>query len=286
MVQQKEIINVGVYGGKSIFGGRETKLEASVISCDKHNECSYFANNQCLRVRSFGGSGCKFGETETVMGFTSKARKYHEFRSKWNNHEKNGLLSHPSNKLAVIEDFVVFPYSHIALIQKENGEIKLDDPWKKSNGKVFIERELFTLPLIHAICSFKPQAMMGGEITAYQKEVIPLFLTHMEEVMPELYEEFTQAYPEFSEKIDHVGRKAYLKTLNPSPIFDKHKNYPNLDSEWYWDGEFLTYKGGHISKISVIKDYEIENIAIRPTDKSVVTIADNNQVNKGTVFVD
>lgn len=286
MEQQKEIINVGLYGGKSIFGGRETKLEASVISCDKHHECFYFANNQCLRVRSLGRGSCKFGETETVVGFTSKAKKYHAFRSKWKNHEKYGLLEHPSTKLAVIEDFVVFPYPHIAVIQMENGDIKLDDPWKKSNSKRFIERELFTPSFIYELCTFQPQAMMGGEISSYRKEVIPLFLTHLEEVMPELYEEFTTAYPEFLGKIDHVGRKAYLKTINPSPILDRNKNYPNLDSDWYWDGEFLNYTGGYISSVKVTKDYEIENIVLRPTDKSVITIADNNQVNKGTVFVD
>lgn len=286
MTQQKEIINVGIYGGKSIFGGRETKLEASVISCDKHHKCSYFANNQCLRVRSFGRGSCKFGETETVVGFTSKAKKYHTFRSKWKNHEKYDLLEHPATKLAVIEDFVVFPYSHIALIQKENGEIKLDDPWKKSNGNTFIKRDRFTLSFIHELCTFKPQAMMGGEINSYQQEVVPLFLTHMEEVMPEVYKAFTTAYPEFSGKIDHVGRKAYLKTLNPSPIPKVNTRYPDLDSEWHWDGEFLVYKGGYVSKVSIIQDYEIESFILRPTDETTVTVTDNNQVNKNTVFVD
>lgn len=285
-MEKMEVINVGLYGGKGLFGGRETKLEASVISCNMHESCSLFKNNQCVRVRSLGNQSCAYGKEETVVGYTSKAKKYHDFRNKWKNHEAYGMLKHPPAKLGAMGDFVFFPYPHVGISETEKKELKLVDPWKINRGKQFIELERFDVDFIHRLCSFKPQAMMGGEISKYQKEVVPSFMTHLAEVMPDLYEAFTTAHPEFSGKIDHVGRKAYLKTLNPSPILDANKNYPNLDSAWYWDGELLTYTGGHISRISVIKDYEIENIVIRPTDKSVVTVADNNQVNQKTVFVD
>ena len=71
----KEVINVGLYGGKSIFGGKETPLEASIISCDKHEKCSFYENGTCLKVRSFGSNGCKFGNVNTVRGYTSRAKK-------------------------------------------------------------------------------------------------------------------------------------------------------------------------------------------------------------------
>lgn len=56
------IIDVKLYGGKSIFGGREKPLEAVVLSCDKSDKCSYHKNGTCRGVRSFYG-GCKFART-------------------------------------------------------------------------------------------------------------------------------------------------------------------------------------------------------------------------------
>lgn len=78
--------------------------------------------------------------------------------------------------------------------------------------------------------------------------------------------------------MDYVGRKALLKTIEPSVIHDKSDRYPNLNSQWYWNGEFLTYKSGYVSSVSVIKDYEIDEIKLKPSDKTVVEISSNEQV--------
>ena len=34
-------INVDLYGGKGLFGGRETPLEAEEIFCDRFEQCTY-----------------------------------------------------------------------------------------------------------------------------------------------------------------------------------------------------------------------------------------------------
>lgn len=281
----KEIINVNLYGGKSIFGGKETPLEASIISCDKHAECSYFKKGQCMLVRSALSPTCKFGSVNTVRGFTSRAKKYGEFKREWQGHEKYNKLSYPPTKLGIIGDKVVFPYPFINIEKTENGNYKMDVPYF-SNRNSYIDLEDFTVDLIYQICTFRPQAMMGGEIKSYQKEKVPLFLSHLEEVIPELYVEFITKYEGFSQKINYVGRKALLKTINPSDVHYIASTSSNLNSNWYWDGEFLTYKDGYVSSFPVVNDYGIEEIKLRPNDKTVIKITNNEQVKKDTVFID
>lgn len=280
-----EVINVGLYGGKSIFGGKESPLEASVIYCDKHSECSYFKNGQCLKVRSVLSASCKFGSVNTVRGYTSRAKKYGEFKRKWQEHEQYNKLSYPPTKLGLIGDKVVFPYPFVRIEKTESGAFKLDVPYF-SSGASYIDLKDFTVELIHRICTFRPEAFMGGEIKSYQKEKVPLFLSHLKDVLPELYQEFTSKYKRFAKNIDYVGRKALLKTIKPSEINYYSSNYHNLSNKWYWDGEFLNYKSGYVSSVTVINDYEIETFRLRPTDKTVVKIASNDQVTKETVFVD
>ncbi len=280
-----DVINVGLYGGKGIFGGREKPLEASVISCDKYKQCSFYQNNQCLAVRAPFGDGCKFGSTSTIRGYTSRAMKYGEFKRKWREHEHYNKLSHPPNKLGVIGDQVVFPYPYVRIKETEHGRIEIEDPGF-GNSSSYIDQDKFTADLIYRICAFRPQAMMGGEIRNYQKKTVPLFLAHLEEVLPKKYESFIKAYPKFAKKIDYVGRKALLKTIKPSMVYKKSDSYPDINSEWYWDGEFLTYKGGYVSSFSVITDYEIEQIKLKPSDKTFVNITNNDQVDKNTIFID
>lgn len=281
-----EIINVGLYGGKSIFGGKETPIEASVISCDKHENCSFFKNGTCLKVRSFGSGGCKFGSVNTVRGYTSRAKKYSQFKNQWKNHEQYNKLSYPPQKLGIIDNVVVFPYPFIRITKTDSGKYVVEGPSLFSNSNSYIELEKFNSDLIYRICSYRPQAMMGGEITSYQKEKVPLFLAHLQEIMPEVYDKFIKAYPKFGKKIDYVGRKALLKTINPSEISYYSRDYPNLTNHWYWDGEFLNYKSGYVSKVSIIDDYEIETFKLKPSDKTVVKITSNEQVTSDTVFID
>lgn len=283
-----EVINIGLYGGKSIFGGKETKLEASVISCDHHQACSFYQNNQCLRVRSMSGASCKFGSTSNHTGYTSRAQKYGAFKRKWQEHEAYGKLSHPPSKLGVIDGYIVFPYPYISL-KLEGRKILLDGPSFGFGNKItFIPIEIFDADLIHRICEYKPQAIMGGTITTYEKETVPLFLSHLEEVLPDLYSELKRKYPIYDKEIDYVGRKALLKTLNPCEISYSSKDYRyrEFDETWEWDGEFLTRKSGYVRSVNVIKDYEVESFVLKPNDNAVVTVTSNEQVNKNTIFKD
>src|SRR5699024_9031240 len=133
----------------------------------------------------------------------------------------------------------------------------------------------------------KPQAIMGGEIKVYQKEQVPLFLGHLKEIMPKLYDDFVKKYPKYNKEIDYVGRKALLHSLDPCLITEEHSQFSN--TIWDWDGEHLNYKSGYISMSFIIPhDIEgnVEGIKIKPEEDSVIKISSNDQVNERTKFID
>lgn len=280
-----DVIHVGLYGGKSIFGGREQPLTVDVLRCDRYNKCSYYKNKTCLKVRSFLGIRCKYGERQSIKGYTSRAKKYYEFKSKWDSHEKKSELKYPETKLGVVDDYVVIPYPYIAIEEKDDGEVivSLEHLSTRSN---WISLKNFTPSLINEICSHKPRAMMGGEIKDFQKKYVPLFLAHLKETLPDKYAEFVKQFPKYDTEIDYVGRTAYLKTINPSVVCYQSERYPNLNEEWYWNGEILTFENGYASSVNITKGYDILEFKIKPSDKSQIVISDNKQVNENTIFVD
>lgn len=280
-----EVIDVNLYGGKGLFGGKEKPLEAAVISCDRYEQCSYFQNNQCLNVRSFLSPGCKYGRVNNVRGYTSRAAKYHSFKRQWQEHEKYSKLKYPPQKLGLIGEEIVFPYPYIKITQTEDGNVKLVDPGFGSSI-AYIEKESFTTDLIKRICDFRPRALMGDVITDYQNKIVPLFLAHLKEILPDKYKELGKENGELIKEVNYVGRKALLKTIKPSDVHYRSNSYPQFNEKWYWDGDVLTYSSGYVSSFNITKDYAITEIKITPSDKSVIAISNNEQVTEETVFID
>ena len=280
-----EEINVDLYGGKGIFGGKETPLEASIISCDRYEQCSYYKNNQCLRVRSFLSPSCKYGNVRNVKGYTSRAAKYYDFKKRWQSHEKYSKLEYPPQKLGLIGDEIVFPYPYIRITKTETGNIKLDDPGFGSSI-AYIGKESFTVELIKRICAFRPRAIMGGVIADYQNETVPLFLAHLKEVLPDKYNELGKENGDLTKEINYVGRKVLLKTVKPSDVYYKSSSYPQFNEKWHWDGEVLTYLSGYTRDFNITKDYTVAEIKIIPSGKSTIIISSNEQVSEETVFID
>jgi hypothetical protein len=179
--------------------------------------------------------------------------------------------------MAFIGDYVFLPYSHMDLADvgfvQKNIYFNVSCP--------FLLKENFTVDTVLYLLNFRPQAMMGGEITSYQKEEVPKFVKHLQEISPDL---FDKVY-EKSEKVraiiqtySYIGRKALLTSLTPNvgKFVDIHKG------EWTWDGEYITSKN---SKAAFVLVDKFEEIKIKPVPDAVVVITDNNQVNTDTVFL-
>lgn len=263
-------IDIKLYGGKSIFGGKETPLEAVIISCDKCDKCSFYKNNTCLKIRSLGKI-CKYGKRDEIQGYTSKAKKYYEFREKYEKDECYSKLKRPETVIGKIDNEFVL---NLPYINYDEGEFK--DPGFY-NPLIYIDEKNFTNDLIKKLLDFKPHAMFGGVITDYQDKEVPNFLSDLKTNFKEIYEDFIKEFPEYNTKVSYVGKKAYLGTLNNGSILiDCHKN------EWikeekeivcYKWGTWLPFKGS------------ATETRINITEDMIYTITDDNQVNDNTKFL-
>lgn len=276
-----KIITAHVYSpDKSIFkSSKNDKARCTWTTCNNSENCGLHARGECSYVSTFGWQRCPYGKCHSETGFTRRARKYRI----WIQERKerfadvlDKLKSH-SGVMAVVGDYIFLPYDRIA----RNEAIPfLAKDGLFHNGSSFLKRESFTIDAVMSICSFRPQALLGGEITSYQKEVVPKFILHLSENMPDMYEKLCAVYPRAAEIISehsNVGREAILETLNPNiGVFEDIHG-----GKWRWDGEYLTSEDSHASFMLVNRFTELR---IKPAPKQWVKITDDAQVTENTEF--
>ena len=278
-------ICVGLYGGKSIFGGKETPLEGDTIYCECPDRCSLYKEGKCLCVRRLGIK-CPNGTVTTEKGYTSRAKKYGAFRQKYTGDETYAKLKSPiHNKFAVVGDYYWFSAGCVkARKAKED-----DSPREVVSGYVLwtgIGTSEFCIPiadmniqLLNAILSYSPRNIFGESLEKEYLEYVADILKEMQEIAPELYQELTEEYPEYkSEKYipNYVGRYAYTRTLRDGcTIYDGRGNVGVLkDGKIYCDN----FKG------IVPFGGESASVVIELGETSTIEITDNSQVCKGTIF--
>lgn len=279
-------INVNLYGGKGLLGGRETPLEADIIYCDKYNECTFYKENKCLRCCSFLAPTCKFGRNSVIKGYTSRAKKYYEFKSRYTSDETYDKLHYPSSLVAVIGDtlYMNLKYTNV---RKRNESV---DKWDRgvegyiirdagfiADGNIFIQLSDVTNTLLNKIFSYRPRAIMGGEISAYQEKIVPDIIQDLKRVAPEIYENFISEYPEYDIAPNYVGKYAYIKTMvDGSELKDCHGNsYILHDGKLYCDNMtkgFVPFHG------------ESANVEVIVGDDATYQITSNEQCNENTRF--
>ena len=263
-------IDIKLYGGRGLFGGRETPLEAVIISCDKCDKCSFYKNNTCLKIRNLGKI-CKYGRRDTVQGYTSRAKKYYEFKRKYEQDECYSRLKRPNSTIGKIDnEFVI----NLPFIRYEDGEIK--DP-SLGDSLIYINEKEFNNTFIKELLDFKPHAMFGGIITDYQDKKVPNFLSDLKRNFKEIYENFIKEYPRYDTKVSYIGKKAYINTLNEdSVLIDCHNN------EWIKEKEeIVCYKW----RTWLPFNGSGTETRIKITEDMIYKITDNNQVNENTKFV-
>lgn len=125
--------------------------------------------------------------------------------------------------------------------------------------------------------------MMGGEITNYQKEQVPLFIRHLSEKMPDMLKEIINdpanaEIKKIYESLTNIGRTAFLETLTPGvgEFVDIH------GGKWEWDGTWLSSKNSHASFVLT----GFSEMKMKPLPKEKVKITDERQVNEKTIFTD
>ena len=281
-------INVDLYGGKGILGGRETPLEADEIYCDMYEQCTFYKEGKCVRCRSFLSPTCKVGSNNIIKGYTSRAMKYYDFKRKYESDDVYHKLSYPKKLVAVIGDNLYMNLKY-TLVRKRR---ETDEKWRRdvdgyiiseagfSSSNVFIPINEVTDALLYAIFSYKPHAIMGGVIEDYQKKVVPDILQDLKNVAPDIYNNFIVKHPEYNIAPNYIGKKAYVNSLKPNTKF-KHKG-----CEWFYDGEYVSTENFDIGIFSpwCLDGVKYSDVKMKVTDKMLFEINDNSIVDEDTKF--
>jgi hypothetical protein len=283
-------INVDLYGGKGLFGGKETPLEADEIYCDMFEQCTFYKENKCLRCRSFLAPTCKFGRNNVIKGYTSRARKYYDFKNKYQTDEVYSKLKYPTKLVAIIGDNLYMNLK-FTLVRKKKEEKTFSRYYRCINdyeisevgfctGDCLIPLTDITNDLLYGIFSYNPQAMMGGVIERYQKEVVPEVLLELKKLLPNIYNNFVSEYPRYDITPNYVGKKAYINSLKPGTKF-MYKGYM-----WLYDGEYVSTENYDIGLNSpwFSEKAKYSDVKIKVNDKMLFEISDNSIVDEDTKF--
>lgn len=271
-------ININLYGGKGLFGGRETPLEAEITYCDKYRECSFYKQGKCFSAGRWK-QNCKFGRKEIAQGYTSRAMKYHSFRSRYTEDECYNKLDEPNSVIGKIANIFVLNTGYL-YEDEEKKTYCIDTRFGKS-PLIYLPEEKFTNDLIKIICDAKPKTIFDREeIKSYQKEVVPRFLYELKTEFEEIYNRFIEEYPEYKEKeLNFIGREAYIKTLkNGTEIIDCHNNKWIIEND-----EIVCY---HWKTWLPFGRKTPTETRIKITDDMTCKVTNNNQVEKNTKFAD
>lgn len=167
-------------------------------------------------------------------------------------------------------DFGEYVFLDIPHIDNYVNPIVNDNEWYNSQ---YIKKEFFTIDFIKELIGYKPIALFNRkEITDFQEKILPSFLRELKIFNEDLYKEAIKGSRFDKEEINYTGLKAKLKTLKPGKV----KYRLDISEEiFYWDGKEL------------IKEKELRDgstIVIRPSEKVIVKIIDNNTVTEKTEF--
>lgn len=276
--------------GPHIFGKPKANEPTSVrtINCSNSENCSLYKKGECAALPVLFGSHCPYGYFSKLNGPTKKAKSFRSWQEEQRQkYQGAGRVNHATKKLAIVGDFVYIPYSHVNM--NETLPFDRHGGFMRS-GTDFLKLSDFTLENIQKILDFRPQALMGGEITSYRKEELPKFLYHLQEVFPLLYSQLLDLRPDYVQKFgldkpkNYVGRTALLKTVNPCTfVTDGYEGKYKVT--WVWDGTKATTNSEHAyGSWGRLKDYDKMTVEIVPGDKTEMTITDNSQVGPQTVF--
>lgn len=260
-----------------LFKNRNNKAIFRELFCTLPS-CRARKKGKCA-VWNVAAWGCPYGLIKSDIGFTKRAAK---FRS-WINERKkrvDGICQLKAlKKIEQIGEYIYFPYPHWHLDKTITDKLE-----NKSKGRIsFFTIKEFTVELFELIVNTRPRSLFGGEITSYQKDVVPQIVLHTEEQLPEFYRKWSEMYPETAGKYkvkNYVGRKAFLKTCVVGAEFKIKRGDVGV-----WDGKFLIIDN-YNPLFPPVRDCLSTKMIFEPTDKTTIVITNNSQVDRKTLFDD
>lgn len=267
------LICTGFSTGETLFSKKLSPSQGREIYCTACDSCELFKCGKCLcrEHKLFGWTECKFGEMKCFKGPTKRAKSYHKFKTQFTDNPLYQKLNEPGDrKLFRVNGYIGFCLSYVGWDESMQC---LTNPSFGDTGFIFVPEKNFTNTLIYQICTFRPQAMLGGEIKDYQRKKVPDFLYRLKTYLPDVYERFITEYPDFTLKeVNHVGKKAYIKTLRKGCVING----------FTFDGEYLFNSNYYINFFFI--DNAKTEVRVKVTDDMLVRITDNSQVDENTRF--
>lgn len=279
MTEEFKIIDWRLYDpSKSIFGKKNDKASFTTVKCSNSKNCTALKEGKCVIWHGLGITSCPYGKVSKEYGYTVRAKKFLE----WINQKKEIVKNIPQlnelKTICVIGDYVFIPYPHWTLCSNITG-VKKSSIF--SSGEKFVSLQRFTTEFFQKLVVGKPQAIFGGEITSYQKKVVPKMVLHLEENIPLFFKQWKKDFPETAKKFeikDYVGRKALVKTLKKGCLIKHRKGLMT------WDGEKIIFEDYNDPFMPI--SGKKTTLFIYPKENTSVEITDNSQVTPETKFID
>ena len=284
-------INIGLYGD-----GKKSKYKAREIYCENCDKCGLYKDGTCLRVvRGFSDNNCKYGRIRVIDGYTTRAQKCSSWLSGVRNSEYYHKLDYPDNAYAaIIGDFVWLNliYTEIWERTKENRRCEYERlGWQVSErrgfstGACFVPKSALTPELLERALTFRPHALMGGEIETYRTKIVPQVITDLRKICPELIAKVLEINPALDVAENYIGRKVYINSLKVGTVLKEKVNgivtatytltMNTHNGKLYLKGKcYQWHFGGNRQQ-----DVEIE-----VTDDMTYVVDDSSMVTTGTKF--
>ena len=167
--------------------GKVIKIQCCLIP---ERICPFYEEHSCIRDTVFWDY-CPYGDYDVIDSPTKRAKSYLAWLNKYKAEREGLIRTRPSlgyikKRVAIVGDYVYVPTSHADMESNKNVPF-LAHSFLFTSGKPFIKIEDFTPEIAVEIANFRPHAMMGGEITSYQKEEIPKYLFELKQALPAIY---------------------------------------------------------------------------------------------------
>lgn len=268
-MSRDNIVNITMFGGKGIFGGRETRKEVVISICPFADTCEALKAGRCAgdnpRLQD-----CINLQRKTVQGYTSRAMKHNEFVNKWKGHKKYGAVRNSLKRFEHIGDNQVrIELPHIDIERAIKGVNGYDS--FKGGKAYYTTKDEIDVKAIENIMSAYSYALMGSE-NENTEEKMDMLLA-IKEVDRKLYDDYIGATETV---INYVGKRALLVTLKPDI---------EMKAGWYWDGEYMSRAKKGSVECGAIRGFAYgSDVRFKPAEDSIVEIEDNEWVDENTKF--
>ena len=279
------IVSCGIFDpAKSIFKQpKSAKARCETVDCSLE-ECPLRAKGTCMWTPVLGYTHCPYGKMRVENGPTRRAKSYYTWISDHREKYKGvPLLGSPADMMEFVGDYVYLPYAYMAM----NKDVPfLDHSNLFNSGTCLLKKEDWTIDNVLKIVEFLPRAIFNNQVIAdYQNKHIPKFLLHLREQDSDIWAQLIKKRPDLDQEPDHIGREAYITTLNaPLDLTTKHRD-PKYNVKWHWDGTVLSTSSKYAYH-STWGDIPLDNFTLTatPAEDAVIVVQDNSWVNSETKF--